>query len=142
MTVEEQTEQSRASEQSQPAPTATRQAASARGLVVFTLAGAIVLGFAIAGGLIARAKSNAALLNESKADATPTVSVIHPQLTSGAEEIVLPGNMQAFIDTPIWARASGYLKAWYVDIGAHVRRGQLLAEIEAPEVDQQLQQAR
>jgi RND family efflux transporter MFP subunit len=55
---------------------------------------------------------------------------------------VLPGNMQAFIDTPIWARASGYLRVWYVDIGARVKQGQLLAEIEAPEVDHQLQQAR
>jgi RND family efflux transporter MFP subunit len=52
-----------------------------------------------------------------------------------------PGNMEAFIDTPIWARANGYLKNWYVDIGAHVRAGQLLAEIESPETDQQLQQA-
>jgi RND family efflux transporter MFP subunit len=54
----------------------------------------------------------------------------------------LPGNMQAFIDTPVWARSSGYLKAWYVDIGGRVKQGQLLAEIEAPEVDEQLLQAR
>src|SRR5687767_2146052 len=57
-------------------------------------------------------------------------------------EIVLPGNTQAFIDAPIYARTNGYLKRWYVDIGAHVKRGQLLAEIETPEIDQQLQQAR
>jgi RND family efflux transporter MFP subunit len=92
--------------------------------------------------LIARAKATSALKAETLRDSIPTVAVIHPQLTSGAEEVVLPGNMQAFIDTPIWARASGYLKSWYVDIGAHVSKGQLLAEIESPEVDQQLQQAK
>ncbi|HEX4748988.1 MAG TPA: efflux RND transporter periplasmic adaptor subunit [Bryobacteraceae bacterium] len=122
----------------QPAP----QRAGVRGLVIFTIAAALVLGIAIAGGLIARAKSNAALLNETNSDAVPTVSVIHPQITSGAEEVVLPGNMQAFVDTPIWARSSGYLKAWYVDIGAHVKQAQLLATIESPEVDQQLEQAK
>ena len=57
-------------------------------------------------------------------------------------EIVLPGNIQAFNDSPIYARTNGYLKKWYVDIGAHVKAGQLLAEIETPEVDQQLDQAR
>jgi RND family efflux transporter MFP subunit len=62
-------------------------------------------------------------------------------MTPGAQEIALPGNMQAFIDTPVWARSSGYLKKWYVDIGGHVTQGQLLAEIESPEVDQQLKQA-
>ena len=55
---------------------------------------------------------------------------------------MLPGNVQAFIDTPIYARTNGYLKRWYVDIGARVKAGQLLAEIETPEVDDQLQQAR
>ena len=58
------------------------------------------------------------------------------------QEIVLPGNTQAFNDTPIYARTNGYLKRWYVDIGAHVKQGQLLAEIDTPEVDQQLEQAR
>jgi len=75
-------------------------------------------------------------------DVIPTVSVVQPRVTGAAEEVAVPGNMQPFVDTPIWARATGYLKAWYSDIGAHVRQGQLLAEIEAPEVDQQLQQAR
>ena len=54
----------------------------------------------------------------------------------------MPGNTQAFNDTPIYARTNGYLKRWYVDIGAHVKQGQLLAEIETPEMDQQLDQAR
>ena len=82
------------------------------------------------------------LTAETNELAVPNVSVITPKVTPGAEEIALPGNMQAFIDTPVWARSSGYLKAWYVDIGGRVKQGQLLAEIEAPEVDQQLLQAR
>jgi RND family efflux transporter MFP subunit len=93
-------------------------------------------------GLRARVEAKTNLEKETADLSVPTVSVIHPQGTGGAEEVVLPGNMQAFTDTPIWARASGYLKSWHVDIGSRVRRGQLLAEIEAPEVDQQLQQAR
>lgn len=113
-----------------------------RGLLIVALIGALILAIGISSGLIARAKATSALQNETLRDAVPTVSVMHPQRTSGAEEVVLPGNMQAFIDTPIWARASGYLKAWYVDIGAHVKQGQLLADIESPEVDQQLQQAK
>lgn len=113
-----------------------------RGLLILVLLAAVVLGIAIFTGLTARARANAALQHQTLSDAIPTVAVMRPQVTSGAEEVVLPGNMQAFIDTPIWARASGYLKAWYVDIGAHVKQGQLLAEIEAPETDQQLQQAK
>ena len=67
-----------------------------------------------------------------------SVTVVHPKRAAPAQEIVLPGNMQAFIDAPIYARTNGYLKKWYVDIGARVKKGQLLAEIETPEVDQQL----
>jgi RND family efflux transporter MFP subunit len=72
----------------------------------------------------------------------PTVTVIKPSARDKAEEIALPGATQAFIDTPIFARTNGYLKRWYFDIGAHVEQGQLLAVIEAPEVDQQLDQAK
>ena len=61
---------------------------------------------------------------------------------SPQQEIVLPGNIQAFTDSPIYARTNGYLKKWYADIGTHVKAGQLLAEIETPEIDQQLAQAR
>jgi multidrug efflux pump subunit AcrA (membrane-fusion protein) len=68
--------------------------------------------------------------------------VIHPTLGAPQTEIILPGNIQAFTDSPIYARTNGYLKKWYVDIGGRVKQGQLLAEIETPEVDQQLDQAR
>ena len=69
------------------------------------------------------------------------VSVIHPRRASAAENLTLPGNVQAFVETPIYARTDGYLKRWYVDIGGRVQAGQLLATIETPEVDQQLRQA-
>jgi RND family efflux transporter MFP subunit len=72
----------------------------------------------------------------------PAVSVIKPKSRDGAQEIVLPGNIQAFTETPIYARTTGYLKRWYVDMGAHVKAGQLLAEIDTPEIDDQLKQAR
>ncbi len=72
----------------------------------------------------------------------PAVSVLNPKTGAQAQEIVLPGNLQAFKDTPIYARTSGYLKRWYTDIGTRVKAGQLLAEIETPEIDDQLKQAR
>ena len=59
-----------------------------------------------------------------------------------SQEFVLPGNMQAYTDSPIYARTNGYLKKWYFDIGARVKQGQLLATIDSPEVDQQLAQAK
>jgi RND family efflux transporter MFP subunit len=113
-----------------------------RGLLAIVLIGAAILAYVIFTGISARARADASLERETASSAVPTVAVVHPKVTAGAEEIVLPGNMQAFKDTPIWARASGYLKAWHVDIGARVKQGQLLAEIEAPEVEQQLTQAR
>ena len=112
------------------------------GLLIAVLVGAVALGWAIWAGLTSRTKAQTALAQETQELSTPTVATIHPRVTASAEEVALPGNMQAFTDTPIWARSSGYLKIWYVDIGGHVKRGQLLAEIDAPEVDQQLEQAR
>src|SRR5262249_16138895 len=72
----------------------------------------------------------------------PDVLVDKPVQGKPTEEVVLPGNIFAYMDSPIFARTNGYLKKWYFDIGAHVKKGQLLAEIESPEVDQQLAQAR
>lgn len=99
------------------------------------------LAFVITGGIWQRRRARAALDHATEEAAVAVVDVIHPAFGSGGNKIVLPGNAQAFYDTPIYARTSGYLKAWYVDIGRHVRKGQLLAEIEAPELDRQLQQA-
>ena len=103
---------------------------------------ALVLGYLIYSGIKARAEASTNLQAETQRSAVPSVAVIYPKESAPTEEVVLPGNTQAFTDTPIYARTSGYLQRWYVDIGARVKAGQLLADIETPEVDQQLQQAR
>src|SRR5580692_2138161 len=93
-------------------------------------------------GILPRVHARAALDKETAEMAIPTVSVIRPKLGAPAQEVVLPANVQAYIDSPIYARTNGYLKRWYTDIGARVKAGQLIAEIETPEVDQQLRQSK
>ena len=93
-------------------------------------------------GIVTRARAAATVRTETAQMALPSVAVITPQRSAASQEIVLPGNVQPFISAPIYSRTNGYLKHWYADIGAHVNKGQLLAEIETPEVDQQLQQSR
>lgn len=112
-----------------------------RGWLVLIIALAIVAAIVI-GGIVPRLKATAALKTVTYDLALPNVTVIHPTHGAPQTEIILPGNMQAFIDAPIYARTTGYLKKWYVDIGSRVKANQLLAEIETPEVDQQLSQAR
>jgi RND family efflux transporter MFP subunit len=107
-------------------------------LVTAALAAIVIL---IYSGIHSRAAAESRLKQRTEDAAIPTVAVIFPQEGAPTQEIVLPGNTQAFSDAPIYARTNGYLKHWYFDIGAHVQKGQLLAEIETPEVDQQLQQA-
>ncbi len=102
----------------------------------------IVVGGLLASGIWSRVKARTTLNAETAQVALTAVSVVSPKQTAPAEEIILPGNVQPFITSPIYARTNGYLKKWYFDIGAHVKQGQLLAVIESPEVDQQLQQAR
>jgi RND family efflux transporter MFP subunit len=92
-------------------------------------------------GVWSRVSARKTLNAETAQVALTAVSVVTPQQMAPAEEIVLPGNVQPFITSPIYARTSGYLRKWTVDIGAHVKKGQLLAVIETPEVDQQLQQS-
>jgi len=92
-------------------------------------------------GVWSRVSARKTLNAETAQVALTAVSVVTPQQTAPAEEIILPGNVQPFITSPIYARTSGYLRKWTVDIGAHVKKGQLLAVIETPEVDQQLQQS-
>ncbi|MBV8709837.1 MAG: efflux RND transporter periplasmic adaptor subunit [Acidobacteriaceae bacterium] len=96
----------------------------------------------VASGILPRLRERQTLRAQANTTAIPMVTVVHPKREAPAEEVVLPGNIQAFIDAPIYARTSGYLRRWYFDIGSRVKAGQLLAEIESPEVDQQLQQAR
>ncbi|MBV9733500.1 MAG: efflux RND transporter periplasmic adaptor subunit [Verrucomicrobia bacterium] len=107
-------------------------------VAVFFCAALAVL---IISGIQSRLNAEKKLEGTVKAGAIPVVTVVHPEATSKAQEIELPGTAQAFTEAPIYARTSGYLKAWYLDIGAHAKRGQLLAEIETPELDQQLEQA-
>ena len=108
------------------------------------VAGALLLVFAgiFTYGIISRVRHAAAVRADTTHMSLPTVSIATPERSAPLQEIVLPGNVQPFTSAPIYARTNGYLKTWYVDIGAHVRKGQLLAVIETPEVDQQLQQSR
>jgi RND family efflux transporter MFP subunit len=104
----------------------------------------IVVLLAIAGAftLIQRRSQYRALAKETETLAIPTVSVIHAATANGQEDLVLPGTMQAYVESPIYARTSGYVKNWYHDIGTRVKQGELLADIDTPEVDQQLSQAK
>ena len=111
-------------------------------ILLVLLALIAIAGVLVVLGLGARAKSLAAVRNDTRELAVPTVAVLHPKTSSAQEELVLPANVQPWKSAPILARTNGYLKAWYVDIGTHVKRGQLLAEIDTPELDQQLRQAR
>lgn len=92
-------------------------------------------------GIRSRVKASRNLGVETSQVAVTSVSVVAPKPAAPAQEIILPGNVQPFISSPIYARTNGYLKTWYADIGAHVKQGQLLAVIDAPEVDQQLAQS-
>jgi RND family efflux transporter MFP subunit len=111
-------------------------------IIVLVAAGAVGLSMAIRTGLESRVRADASLKRETRDAAVASVTVVHPKPTTRTEELVLPGNMQAFVATPIFARTNGYLKKWYFDIGSHVKTGDLLAEIETPEIDRQLDQAR
>ncbi len=93
-------------------------------------------------GIIPRQHARAALRKETDSMAVPTVSVIQPKSGAPMQEIILPGTIQAYQDAPIYARTNGYLKSWSHDIGSHVRKGELLAVIESPEIDRQVDQAR
>jgi RND family efflux transporter MFP subunit len=93
-------------------------------------------------GIVRRQHAGVVLAKYTDTVAPPTVTVAKPVLQQTAQEIVLPGNMQAFTLAPIYARTTGYVKVWYHDIGSHVRKGDLLAIIETPELDQQLEQAK
>lgn len=107
-------------------------------LVVVALIAVVV----VSRGISSRIKAASMVKQETIDFAEPAVAVVHPKLGALKDEVVLPGNIQAFTDSPIYARASGYLKQWHVDIGARVKTGQALAEIDAPELDQQVLQAK
>jgi RND family efflux transporter MFP subunit len=116
---------------------------AARRRMIMLAAALLCAGFAflIFFGIRSRIEAEKGLERKVKSSAIPVVTVIHPETGSKPQEIELPGTTEAFTEAPIYARTSGYLKQWYLDIGAHAKRGQLLAEIETPELDQQLEQA-
>ncbi len=109
---------------------------------VVLIAVAVIFVIVISLGFISRKKAEADLTQATATAAIATVNVVYPKADDPTDDIVLPGNTQAFTDAPIFARTNGYVKSWHADIGTRVKKGQLLAEIETPEVDQQLQQAR
>jgi RND family efflux transporter MFP subunit len=113
-----------------------------RGPIVFgTLLLVVALGLALS-GISGRNRALAEVTRETEERAVPVVAVVTPTTDAPAQEIVLPGTMQPLADAPIYARTNGYVRKWYVDIGGAVRAGQLLAELDAPEVEHELQQAR
>lgn len=103
-------------------------------LLILLVAGAVTL--------IGRETHERALAKETERSTIPTVAIVHPLAETPDEELVLPGSLQAFEDSPIYARTSGYLVRWYKDIGSRVKEGELLATIDTPEVDQELNQTR
>jgi RND family efflux transporter MFP subunit len=113
-----------------------------RGLALAGLAVGVALALIVVNGIWTRSSSEAHLKELAYAAAIPVVAVVVPEHSANASSLDLPGRLEAYSRAPIYARVSGFLKAWYVDIGAPVKAGQLLAEIEAPDLDQQLLQAR
>ena len=126
---------------SNPGPNNPRRAFSRRAIAIIAILAACAT-LAIASEVHSRLKAETRLRESAQASAIPYVDVVSPKASADADEIALPGSTAAFSDTPIYARTSGYVKHWYVDIGTRVKRGQLLATIETPELDQQLRQAR
>jgi multidrug efflux system membrane fusion protein len=108
------------------------------------LVGAVLLVLITAGVVtfLNRKSESDALAKETEAVSIPTVAVVQPQAEPGNDELVLPGNLQAFEESPIFARTNGYLLRWYKDIGSKIQKGELLAAIDTPEIDQELSQAR
>ena len=131
-----------ASPSSGESPVAIAKEGHTRRLFTVLIVALFVLGVVIYQGIHQRALAENHLGVATERSSIATVTVVQPKSEDIAEDVVLPGNTQAFNDTPIYARTNGYLKHWYVDIGTHVSQGQLLADIETPEIDQQLEQTR
>jgi membrane fusion protein, multidrug efflux system len=109
-----------------------------------TIVAVLLLVLLVAGGitLLARATHERALAKETEIETVPTVAVVNPTPEKPDEDLILPGSLLAYEDSPIYARTNGYLVRWYKDIGSRVEKGELLAKIDTPEVDQELNQAK
>ena len=125
--------------QARPMPSTPPSKTTGVWILVVLLVLAVVLA---AIGILHRVRTQRTLAADTNAMAIPNVLVIHPKPGAPMQELVLPGNIQAFTDAPIYARTNGYLKKWYFDIGARVKKGDLIAVIETPELDQQVEQAK
>ena len=112
------------------------------GIWIAVIVVAVIVFIGIAYRLLERSHDEHKLSDSTRANATPTISVVVPTVATAGSEIALPGNTQAFDDTPIYARTSGYVQKWYVDLGQQVKQGELMATIETPELDEQLQVAK
>src|SRR5689334_13532429 len=106
-----------------------------------TIAALVAIGIVVHGA-VTRAAENSRLKDWTEAQALPMVAVVAPEAANNGNTLELPGRLEAYARAPIYARVSGYLKSWKYDIGARVKAGAVLAEIETPDLDQQLQQAR
>jgi len=113
-----------------------------RKAIIIVILVVVVLALSGAASMLSRVRAGRALAKETDVDSVPTVVVVHPTAEKPDEELVLPASLQAYEESPIYARTSGYLLRWNRDIGSHVAKGELLAEIDTPEVDQELSQAR
>ena len=116
--------------------------ASPRKAVLVVVIVLVVLALSGGASVFSRIRASRALAKETDVDAIPTVAVVHPTLEKPDEELVLPASLQAYEESPIYARTNGYLLKWYKDIGSPITKGELLADIDTPEVDQELSQAR
>jgi len=108
------------------------------------IVGVVLVVLLLAGGvtLLKRARDERVLAKETERNSVPSVAVIHPKAEKPDQELVLPGSLQAYEESPIYARTNGYLVRWYKDIGSRVQQGELLAKIDTPEIDQELLQTR
>jgi RND family efflux transporter MFP subunit len=130
------------STQEPPSPPMTsKQGRGRRGWLSAVVLVGVFAGLLVS-GILQRLHTSAALRTETDDMAVPTISAVSPERAALSQEIVLPGSVQPYVTAPIFSRTNGYLQAWYFDIGAHVKKGQLLAVIATPEVDQQLGQSR
>jgi RND family efflux transporter MFP subunit len=141
MPMQPETKQQISTQEPQSPPIAGMQRRTSRRWLTAVVIVAVFVGL-LGSGILERMHASAALRTETAEMAVPTISVVSPQRAAPSQEIVLPGNVQPYVTAPIYSRTNGYLQAWYFDIGAHVKKGQLLAVISTPEVDQQLGQSR
>ncbi len=126
----------------QPEPATTPRDERRVRLGPIALVAAVLVGLAFAAGMLPRIQARQAVARETRELSVPTVAVVTPVPGDASAGIELPAEIKAFVEAPIYARASGYVKRWLVDIGARVEANQLLAEIDTPELDQDLARAR